>query len=357
MKFNDYLDTDEGASLYDGIKIDDATKENLREWFGYRDIIEPYFKPFYRRELKIARDRYYSILRVETVKADWTITEYLEEMSETETSGSGTNKGTKTSTKNGTATDTSTGTTTASGTATSTTTGKDTKTGTSTTTDSKNGTKEDTTTINEKTTGTRESNGTSTQTSDSTTNDSKKTVNGVKNAPQSIAYSGADDGSLPALDWQYMTGQSQTEETSDSATNSETSTTDSNSETTGGTKTGTTSTTGKTTDGGTSKTDTSDTTDTSTTGTTTNESTTKTTSENSRNTTDTGEETDTSESTSSGNDLRKSIRTGHNGELAEIFDRALSHIKGTSALAWLLGRLDSCFLMVYDMEEWYNEEV
>lgn len=351
MLFNDYLNTAEGATLYDNLKIDDATKQSLADWFGYRCIIPYHFRDFYRRELALARDRYYSILRIETTKIDWTITEYLEEMSENEDNTTGTSTSTKTGTRDDTSTGNTVGTTTSTGTQTTTSNNTDAKNGTAETTNNGTDTKKDTGTSKETDTNKRDTSTDNTQTTNNDESRTEKTVTAQKQAPQSIAYSNADAGMIPALDWQYMTAQGQTEKDTSAETNTTTTDEGTTSETGSATKTGETTADSTATTNSTSKTTTTDTATTEGRGTATNDSTTKTTNDDTRTTTGKTSENDSTETTSKANALHKAIRSGHNGELAEIFDRALKHIKATNSLTWLLGRLDSCFLMVYDWDE------
>lgn len=316
MTFKEYLETTEGATLYTGLDIDDSTRESLAAWYESREIVPDGFRGYYRRELSISIGRYYELLRLESAKVDWAISQYVERL--TEDTRTDTTKTDTTATKTGTEkrenTDTKTGTE------------KRTETGESHDTDSAT---RETSTSSEDSRTTKGSDDSTTTTSGT---GSDTTKGATKVSPQSIAYSSADAGRLPDLDWQYMSQQQQTEQ--DHATESSSETQGSKTETASGTASGSgKETTTGTKTGTTSRTVSGDTTATDT-GSSTAES----------SSTDTG--TSSGESTTSG--TVKEISAGRSGEIAEIFKRAAHWIKDSSALQWLLGRLDTCFVMVYD---------
>lgn len=292
MTFEEYRKTAEGLALYSGITIDDSTVEAIDAWFLTRDILLDHFKDFYRRAVSISLGRYYELLRLETASVDWAVSQYLERLTET----SGTESGTESATgsKTGKTSNTSTDTSTASDTTTR-------ETSTSSTESGKTSESADSTTT-------------------SSTNGSDTVKAADKVSPQSIAYSGADSGRLPDLDWQYMSKQQQqeTEKADESSSETQGEKSGTSSSTASGTGKETTTHTGN---GGGTHTGSGETSETST-------------------------DTATHDRTTGG--TTKEISTGRSGEPAEIFKRAATWIKDSSALVWLLGRLDPCFIMVYD---------
>lgn len=77
--------------------------------------------------------------------------------------------------------------------------------------------------------------------------------------------------------------------------------------------------------------------------------------ENSASNNSTGVSSTDSEGTSNSNtdSLSRSINTGRNGEIAGILSRARTYITSSSAWYWFMGRLDTCFMAIYD--EWEDD--
>ena len=171
----------------------------------------------------------------------------------------------------------------------------------------------------------------------------------AKNLPNSIMYSGATAGQLPALDWSTGSGQNQAK--SDGTLEKEGSIENRHSHDTRSTATDTgsivdtTSHTGSNETSGTlyekSGTDTTRGTNSSTeenTGTVTTQTTKSSVS---------GHYDKSHDVTDSSTDEHKEIRTGRSGVLPqEAMPKAINYIKNSRAFDWLKGELDSCFLQI-----------
>lgn len=71
----------ENPSLYDGIEIDDSTKQALFDWFELRFICDDdNFSRFFRRNLNLNLARYNKALRLETAEVDWFVFNYSEKL-------------------------------------------------------------------------------------------------------------------------------------------------------------------------------------------------------------------------------------------------------------------------------------
>lgn len=290
----DYLKTEQGKTLYLNLGIDDATQENINEYFTFREIVDDdRFYSYFRRYLRIYSKQYYASLRVETMKIDWTVTHYIEhgrEVNSTDTSDTSRSK----ETTNG---------------------GSDTYHTVRTPELTVENVSSDSRTNTDSTTRTDKS----ASADDSSVSNENAHVN--KNAPQSIAYTGAGTGKIPDLDWQYMTGQ---EQGKDSSITSSKGTVDSS-----GTSAGNSSSEGD----GTSTTTTN--------GTETSDTTYK------RGTSINGNDTESTDSTHGMEE--KELSSGRDGNIAEILTKAIEFIYNTNSFLWLVDKLECCFMGVYEL--------
>lgn len=180
-------------------------------------------------------------------------------------------------------------------------------------------------------------------TTDSTTDTTAGSSSVQKTNPQSISYAGATAGEVPDLEWEYPGAQAQ-DKSSSLAESESTSTTERQSETTE-TDQNTTARTGTET--------------TAQDGTTTITHGGRLTEESSESGTQSREssvsETDESESdfserhTGKAESLRQSIDSGRGEAPAEILSRAARYIKNSSAIGWLIGQLEPCFIGIYEV--------
>lgn len=330
MTFETYLNKNPG--LYDTCPdITEDTKQALFNWFRFREVCdETRFGVYYPRQINLLAGRYNSLLNIELSKFDPLVAEYRETLFNAGYTVSG-NKDRQTDTsRTGKTTDGRTDTLTRQETenntegenTTSETSGKSDGTGKETT----GGTSHDTTTGN--TTGTEES---------ATTGGN---VSVSKNNPQSIAYSGAEAGKVPSLDWTYASAQAQANTTGTANT-----TTGGTSDTTSdGKTTGTRDTTNGETHSDTGKGTRNLTGEKTLTGTDTREISGNGTTEG------TGTEKTTETTGETRNGIEKEIYTGREGLTPqEAFLKAQEYIKVSSAFAWLKSNLEVCFLGIYDI--------
>lgn len=290
----EFLETVQGKTLYLNLGIDDATQDSINEYFKYRVLVDDdRFYDYFRRYVRIYKEQYYNSLRVETMKIDWTVTHYIEHGREVNSYDTEETAGSKSTTNAGS--------------------------DTYHTERTPDLTTETVTSDNREVSGTNSNTG-KTATADDTTN----TANNVhvnKNAPQSIAYTGAGTGEIPALDWQYMTGQEQSKDTnvtSNKGTVDSTNTGNSSEKSTGD-GSSTTSTSGNETSDTTYKRGTST------------------------------DNTNTESSDKSHNMEEKELSSGRDGNIAEILTKAIDFIYNTNSFIWLVDKLETCFMGVYDI--------
>lgn len=337
-------------TMYDGLPIDEGTQSALLDWYGFREVCDDdKFVTFYRRKLSIVADQYNGLLRVQKTQFDPMVSNYVERLIEHAANSTRTTSGDTTVTRGTGSTVTSTRTPDL------TTTDKRTAGGTDTTSreDGGSDTRTASQSIDEKTATASDTTDTTTRNNSSTENGSStdKTAEAQKNNPQSISYAGATAGSLPGLDWSYMSGQRQNEsegttqrqitgndttETTHSGAARDNYTertgTNSNTDTTTYGKTGTDTTTYGRTDDTTTKTTGTDKTETTTT----------------QNGSDKTATTGTDATETGGTD--KVRETGRGGILPqEALEKARDYIMGTNAFLWLIGQLDPCFFGLYDI--------
>lgn len=290
----EFLLTEQGKTLYQNLGIDDATQENLNDYFTFREIVDDdRFYSYFRRYIRIYSKQYYQSLRIETMKLDWTVTHYIEHGREVNSSDTS---------------DTSRSKNTVNG-------GNDTYHTVRTPDLTVENITSDSRTNTDNTTSTNKS----ASADDSSVSNENVHVN--KNAPQSIAYAGTGTGKIPDLDWQYMTGQEQGKDNSITSTKG---TVDSNGSSTGnstseGDGTSTTTTNGK---------ETSDTT---------------------YNRGTTIDNTETESGDSSHEMKEKELSSGRDGNIAEILTKAIDFIYNTNSFLWLVDKLECCFMGVYEL--------
>lgn len=333
--FSEYLKTN--PNLYDGIAIDDATKENIFEWFQFREVCDNVkFGAFFRRELNIDLYRYNQLIRADLTEIDPMVNTYRERLLKTTGETSNTGSDTSETKKEGSftreikdgGTDTSTATRTPDLTTTNTpgvTTTQETEYGK---TNTRNGEQTETPGVKETTQTTGKNTG--------------KQAN--KSMPQSISYSGASDGNLPNFDWQYPSNQTQQEnDINNTVTLSRTgqNTIEYNDikDQQGGTDTTKTSQTGsdKLTETGTDKTDSKVT-----------YGKTQTITETPQGQKETTTETKGTKQSNTHED--KEIWTGRDGLTPqEALQQLKDYIRGTNAMEWLIGKLEACFIGIFEV--------
>lgn len=334
MTFDEYLTAN--SDTYGTVDVDDDTKSAIYDWFQFRHVVDDEkFGVFFRRRLSISSRRYEQLLRVELTEFDPLVSTYRErQLKQSGTLGkSGTNKNSTTRTGSNTTTTKESGTDTTTGT----------RTPNLTTTDTPNVTETRKDTYGQ--TNTRTGSETDEETRNGTTSRETEAdaVNVQKQAPQSIAYSSASDGEIPALDWQYMTSQAQAKNTS-----SETGSTDDS------TDREHTYNSVKDAKGG------SDTSELSRTGSNTTKQTgTEATEANvtygkTVTVTSSPDNVDTSEGSTQDTETRdfvdQEIWTGRDGLTPqEALQKARDYIIISNAFAWLRNQLEPCFLAIYDV--------
>lgn len=334
--------------LKEKTELDDATIQLLADWFGFRTIVDDdKFTTFFLREINIDAWQYKELLRLESIEIDPMVSNYIERWVR--------RKGTNTS--NITRSESSNGTTT----------GRTTSNGSSTSSPGVTEETETITTPNTTVTTHGDASGTSSGESESTrsgestskgTNKSKTTNEGEGSRkalsgvlPDSSTYAtggsaGIDINGFPnALNWGYTNTQNgeRTNSKDSSSNEGETNQEDTDSSTESGTQSATTSSES-------SSTTTTSGTDTSTT-TTTRRGSDETT------TTDTRTDEGTSESSSNGtekgdntfNNEDREISTGRGEAPQDMLKRAKEWFSTMNAFKWLTGKLDNCFLGVYDI--------
>lgn len=69
----------EGKTLYQNLTIDDATREEIFDWFQYREIVDDEkFRTFFRRKMSLYLSRYDDLVRVDLTKIDPLVSSYRE---------------------------------------------------------------------------------------------------------------------------------------------------------------------------------------------------------------------------------------------------------------------------------------
>lgn len=275
------------STLFEGTEIDEATQQAVFNWFKFRKVCDnEKFQLFFNRLITTHSEQYYSLVRIQSIKFDPLVTQYMERLIDRSATNSENEKRTSNRSGNANNTDRTTGgdTTATEGSA------------STTNTDNVNTTQ----------------NGTQKGSQNGSSNDKSMSAQ----LPQSSTGAGA--GLPDALNWNYATQQDESKNTNKQNTNNET--------------------TGNSTSNGTSK------------GTATNEQTTKVT----HNTTVTGSnnhnenETSNGERNGSNSEVVKERSTGRSGETPELLSKAITYISKTNAFFWLVDKLESVFMTVYE---------
>lgn len=180
MTLKEWTETNGTTTLFQGTEIDSATQSNLLDWYQFRNVCDDErFGVYFNRRLKAIGWQYNQYLRIESVKFDPMVSNYLERLINTA------------STANGKQTVSGTGKQISEGSSSSTSNNKVTGTGNSKTDASGSN-------INTQTTDNTE---TGTQSSET----DQQQLNGI--TPDSSVYPAAG---FPAnLQWQYASGQSE----------------------------------------------------------------------------------------------------------------------------------------------------
>lgn len=310
-------------TLFEGLDIPQTVQDNLLEWFFDRQVCDnEKFVRYFRREIAMLQHQFNEYLRVETCEFDPMVGQYLErELRDKRLSegvGETTSEGTNKAQNHGGAT-----TTTTHGMTTTTTNNlNDTVTSNNTQTND----------LMQRATGEATHGGTVKVDGGST--DDSSSLDG--NTPDSATYGSAEGGVMPALNWEYTSGQQQShsEGTNNSlTTNNLTDTTDTTTK-----NTGTVTTTG----GGSTKHE----------GTVTvgNTGTDNVTVENNggTDTTTNNQQNTTTKDSSEG--LTRERTTGRGEAPQDMLNRARNYILKTNAFAWFVDKLDKCFFQVYDSD-------
>lgn len=275
------------ATLFDGTTIDEATQQAVYNWFKFRKVCDnDKFQLFFNRLVNAHSEQYYSLVRVQSIKFDPLVTQYMERLIDRSATNSEKEKQSSSRSGNANSSDKTTGgdTTATSGSATNTNT--------------------------DNVTATQKGNQKGTQNGSS--NDKSMSAQ----LPQSSTGAGA--GLPDALNWNYATQQDESKNTNNQNTTNET--------------------TGNSTSSATAK------------GTATNEQTTNVT----HNTTVTGtnthneNETRNGERNGSNSEVVKERSTGRSGETPELLSKAIAYISKTNAFFWLVDKLESVFMTVYE---------
>lgn len=348
----------ENPSLYDGIEIDDSTKQALFDWFELRFVCDDvYFSKYFRRNLQLNLKRYNEVLRLETAKYDWFVYNYNEKLINFEsTENNATDRNLK---SNDTQTETLNSTRTPNLTETNGGERIITRSPNLETTEEYTDTKEDTGTIKtqlDKTNtfnGKIEDSGTTNSTVNATTSSNNNSKGLNSSLPNSISFTGSSEGTFPNFDWKTASAMNESKGNDSSSSES--------------TSTGSTSTTTNTNN---------NTTDTGTTTQTNNlnvensgsktisqtgnekeileDSFTKSYTGNEK-TMGNNEKINNSERTENINDNRniatetKDIETGRNGKSpANVIYETVKVIYSTSSFEWLKEKLEVCFWQQID---------
>ena len=343
------------------VPLTDAEMETINAWYDSRYVCSnKNFVRFFGRVLVNDYKRYRELLRIEPgiSQFDWLVQQYQESQTEETHTDETTTSGTTSQTTSGETTQTGTTSTVTHEEGETSGTNSQTITGTSET-DGTTSVTENTETTTENTTGhsvtldRTENQASGSDTTHSETDNNGDTKGLTKDTPMSISYQGQT--SIPALNWEYPSGQteqvnSDTSEIDGSTTygrkdiTTHTYTAEDTNEGTGtGERTNNTTTsqegsTSQNTSGTTSGTSETD-------GTVTTTTTGGTETEGSASGTTSG----TSESEREG--LIRSISTGRSIDTATLLKQAKEYIQNTSAMMWLIKELEPCFFAFYDEDE------
>lgn len=310
-------------TLFEGLEISQSVQDDLLEWFFDRQVCDnDKFVRYFRREIAMLQHQFNEYLRVETCEFDPMVGQYLERELRDKRMSEGTGKVTSDGANNsqnhgGTETTTTHGTTT---------------TTTNDLTDTVTNNNTQTNDLTQHTTGEVTHGGTVKVDGGST--DDSSSLDG--NTPDSATYADAAGGTMPALNWEYTSGQQQSH--SEGSNNSLTTNdlTDGTDTTTK--NTGTVSTTG----GGNTRHE-----GTVTVGNTGTDNTTVVNNGGTDTTTHNQQDTATKD-TSEG--LTRERTTGRGEAPQDMLNRARNYILKTNAFAWLVDKLDKCFFQVYDSD-------
>lgn len=337
--------------LKEKTELDEATIELLFDFFQFRELVDDdKFEAFFVRSIKMLTWQYNEMLRLESVKIDPMVSNYLERYvlstgtdknlvtntNKNSSKSTGSSNGTNSSTSTPGVTEETETITTPDTTVTTSGTASGTASGETSGTTSGTSTKEDTKTS--KSIG-----------SDTSSNERLQGVlpDSGTYGPNSITEpTNVDQYGFPnALNWTYSSGQGADRgfSTNQSSTDDKTTSKDTTSET----ETGETSSHTSSESESTVKTSGSNTINT----TTTRRGSDKTTGENSS--TDTSETTSNSEGSTNGNSEYKHedkvIHTGRQEAPQDMLMRAKNWFSNMNSFKWLRDELDSCFLGVYDI--------
>ena len=330
--YSEYIDENPGtydgiiAYAFDDLKNDweavavpDTTKATIMDWFKYRTVCDDVkFGTFFKRKMNICALRYANMLRIEMSAFDPLVADYMEtEVKENQTRVSA---GTEKNTKNSTNTNDSTSSSV--------------RTPDLVFNDATAGISNDASNRTTESEANTKDNGESSDNVTHTGSTNGKEAAMGKNAPQSISYANAAAGSIPSLDWQYATNQTQTENTA----------TDTSSDTTAHDDSRTTVGTNNGSESGTNHGETSGTNNRTEKGTDTTSGTSKVTNVTTDIASGDKSNTDTADA------QKREIHTGRGGLTAQdAFKSAVRYIENSSAFEWLKDELEECFLSVYDI--------
>lgn len=301
------------------VTVDSGTQDLIELFFGNRYICDDdNFERFYKRTFLNVWDRYVDLLRIENTEIDPLVADYFENQLVHTGENSGSKTGTTSSLTEYGKTDTLTHNVTV-------------------TEDNSIATDEtDTRTLNLANNNTRTDNlaNSNTRTDNLTTSTDSKQAGANAVNPQSLEYSSTTAGSLPSLDWQYMSNQEQTE--------------GEGTETQTGTVTNQGTNTGTVTDAGTH------------TGTDANVKDKDVSEDKSKTTTGTDTHALTGEDSISGNSTEEisgtdthTDRERHTGRTnilpQEALRKAKAYIEKSRAFDWLKDELEPCFISIYDI--------
>lgn len=329
------------AGLFNGTDYDEATQDAIIFWYGERQICDDVlFERYFKRLLNAIHDQYINYLRIQTVKIDPLVSDYMERLvkdtTEGTTSGKTTRKGSTVT--DGTSNTTNGNTSTTEGTNTGTIKSEGGGTSSETVGETNGGTVKNTGTVKDE----ASSDGNSTSMVDGENHTTNMNANAdIPQSPQNT------DGSFPEkLNWQYQSGQSQgkndaTDKRRTTETHQDTNTT---------TRTDDTTTT---TEGQASKTASGETT---TDNTTTNDlkNTSKTTVNGTGSKKDdvtvTTDGSDTTEGSTKNTGEHTEQYSGRHEAPQDLLDRCRSYILQTNAFMWLVSQLQECFRGVLDLD-------
>ena len=301
------------------VTVDAGTQDLIELFFGNRYICDDdNFERYFKRSLINVWDRYIDLLRVEKTEIDPLVADYFENQLIHTGESTGSKTGTVSSLTEYGKTDTLTHNVTV--------------------TEDNSGTVDetDTRTLNLADNSTRTDNlaNSNTRTDNLTTTTDNKQAGANAINPQSLEYSGTTAGSLPSLDWQYMSNQEQTEgEGTEHSTGTVTNQ---------GTNTGTVQTNGTHT------------------GTDTTVKDKDTTEDKEKHTTGTEARVIGGQDEMSGNSTEQSGTTDehtdrerHTGRTnilpQEALRKAKAYIEKSRAFDWLRDELEPCFISIYDL--------